>query len=438
MVKAIYRSSLNPRVILCLVAIVIACMPWDRSLALEPKQILVVANGQVPDSVALSRYYMKKRHIPEDLLLILNVADKERISRKEYQEDVAAPVRNYLRDKDPFRFTQCLLTMYGLPLKVAAPESAADRKTRLKELKNRKDELKAEIKLKEGREPARTEALQAELDDVQKKITTWRKADQGSSLDSEIALVLAGDYPLEGWIPNPYYVGYRKRKVAGLPRNALTVSRLDAPTADIVRRVIDDSLATEQTGLQGRAYFDARWPQPPLDEVVSGYRFYDKSIHLAAGIVQKRGLMPVVLNARGPVFQPGDCPAAALYCGWYSLANYVDAFQWQPGAVGYHIASSECVTLKEGKSRVWCKMMLEKGVAATLGPVGEPYVESFPVPEVFFGLLSEGTLTLAECYTASNPFWSWKMVLIGDPLYRPFKEASAARKKGDGQTFSSN
>jgi uncharacterized protein (TIGR03790 family) len=124
---------------------------------------------------------------------------------------------------------------------------------------------------------------------------------------------------------------------------------------------------------------------------------------------------------------------AALYCGWYSLASYVDAFQWQPGAVGYHIASSECVTLKREKSRVWCKMMLEKGVAATLGPVSEPYVESFPLPEIFFGLLSEGTLTLAECYAASNPFLSWKMVLIGDPLYRPFMHATAIRKR-NGQS----
>jgi len=357
------------------------------------------------------------------------VVNKERISRKEYQEDVAAPVRNCLRDKDPFRFIQCLLTMYGLPLKVDAPEPAAERKTRLKELKGRKNQLKDEIELEKGKDPAETGVLQAELDDVKKEITKLGKADQSSSLDSEIALVLSGDYPLESWVPNPYYVGYRKRKPAGLPRNALMVCRLDAPTSDIVRRVVDDSLATEQTGLQGKAYFDARWPQPQLDEVVSGYRFYDKSIHLAAGLIKKRGLMPVVLNARETLFQPGNCPGAALYCGWYSLANYVDAFQWQPGAVGYHIASGECVTLKRKKSRVWCKMMLERGVAATLGPVGEPYVESFPLPRVFFDLLSEGTLTLAECYAASNPFWSWKMVLIGDPLYRPFKQATTTRKR---------
>jgi hypothetical protein len=68
-------------------------------------------------------------------------------------------------------------------------------------------------------------------------------------------------------------------------------------------------------------------------------------------------------------------------------------------------------------------MMLEKGVAATIGPVGEPYVEAFPVPELFFGLLLEGKATLAECFALSSPFLSWRMVLIGDPLYRPFRAA---------------
>jgi uncharacterized protein (TIGR03790 family) len=134
--------------------------------------------------------------------------------------------------------------------------------------------------------------------------------------------------------------------------------------------------------------------------------------------------MPVILDAKEGLFQTGDCPNTALYCGWYSLGNYVDAFTWARGSVGYHIASAECITLKIKESRVWCKMMLEKGVAATLGPVAEPYVEAFPPPDLFFGLLLDGRWTLAETYALSNPFWSWQMVLIGDPLYRPFAKKS--------------
>ena len=57
--------------------------------------------------------------------------------------------------------------------------------------------------------------------------------------------------------------------------------------------------------------------------------------------------MKVVLDKKPAVFPPGSCPDAALYCGWYSLANYVPAFKWNKGAVGYHVASSEATTLKQ-------------------------------------------------------------------------------------------
>ena len=68
------------------------------------------------------------------------------------------------------------------------------------------------------------------------------------------------------------------------------------------------------------------------------------------------------------------------------------------------------------------KRLLEDGVAATIGPVGEPYAEAFPFPQVFFGLLLDGDFTLVEAYSLSLPFISWKMVLIGDPLYQPFRQ----------------
>jgi uncharacterized protein (TIGR03790 family) len=179
-------------------------------------------------------------------------------------------------------------------------------------------------------------------------------------------------------------------------------------------------LVVENSGLSGKAYFDARWPEK-ADKNPNPYQIYDRAIHNTADILRKSNKMPVVLDEQERLFQPGEAPDAALYCGWYSLAKYVDAFRWAKGAVGFHVASAECTTLKNSTSRVWCKSMLEKGVAATVGPVAEPYLQSFPTPEVFFACLVDGRLALAECYALANPFWSWQMVLIGDPLYRPFK-----------------
>jgi uncharacterized protein (TIGR03790 family) len=258
--------------------------------------------------------------------------------------------------------------------------------------------------------------------DVLRQISTLDKSDRIASFDSEIALVMEQRYPLAGVIPNPAFVGFSgKKNIQNMPESAFMVSRLDGPSPQTVVRIINDCLRAEKEGLKGKAYFDARWPMPRGGEL-SAYQIYDASIHRAAQIVRESGVMPVILEETERLFGPGECPDAALYCGWYSLGKYIPAFTWATGAVGYHIASAECTTLKKKESTVWCKALLENGAAATLGPVGEPYVTAFAIPEVFFQSLLEGDLTLAECYARANPFLSWKMVLIGDPLYRPFKK----------------
>jgi uncharacterized protein (TIGR03790 family) len=61
--------------------------------------------------------------------------------------------------------------------------------------------------------------------------------------------------------------------------------------------------------------------------------------------------------------------------------------------------------------------MLSHGITATLGPVGEPYLLSFPQPYEFFAELLDGKC-LVEAFYRTNPFNSWQFILIGDPLYR--------------------
>ncbi len=188
--------------------------------------------------------------------------------------------------------------------------------------------------------------------------------------------------------------------------------------------MIDDAIAVEKEGLKGKVYLDARGLATLEDQVQRGaYPDYDQSLLQAAEALRKYSSLEVVLDKRQDLFQPGDCPDAALYCGWYSLAQYIDAFEWNRGAVGYHMASAEATKLRDPESEVWCKRMLEDGVCATLGPVAEPYIAAFPRPSEFFPLLASGKFTLAEVYWRTVPFASWQMILIGDPLYNPYGQA---------------
>ncbi len=242
-----------------------------------------------------------------------------------------------------------------------------------------------------------------------------------AALDSELSLLWWNDYPLYRWVLNPMCWRVRHSELAAtideklMVQPVVMVARLDAPTPKIVRRMIDDAIAMEEKGLDGKFYIDARG----LPAAETGYGEYDEDLRHLADLLRKTSV-PVVLDNKPDLFGPGQCPDAVLYCGWYSLGKYVDAFTWKRGAVAYHIASSEAVNLHDPKGQYWCKRMLEEGVAATLGPVAEPYLQSFPRPHDFFGLLLTGKYTLVECYYHTVAFLSWMQTLLGDPLYTPF------------------
>ncbi len=353
--------------------------------AISADEVLVIANKRVAGSVSLARYYMRKRGIPQQNLLVLVTSAKESVDRDEYNRWIRKPVArkiarlNRKKRKRGELNISTIVTIYGVPLKIA--ES---------------------VPFKEGEKPGlgRTRA----------------------AVDSELALVLAGEYPLAGWMPNPYFLPRQGEKNRFTKNSVLLVSRLDAPDAQIVRRMIDDSLAAERRGLRGIGYFDARGmvqqgDRERQDGPAGGYKRYDLSLLRAAEKVEEK--MEMVLDNTPALFAEKSCPDTALYCGWYSYGRYIPSFTWQRGAIGYHIASAECASLHRQGVSYWCPQLLVHGAAATIGPVYEPYVEGFPLPEIFFAMLMQG-MSVGEAYLASLPFVSWQMVLLADPLYQPF------------------
>ena len=251
----------------------------------------------------------------------------------------------------------------------------------------------------------------------------------GAAVDSELALLLVENYPKVSWLPNPLNLRFDKEPAMQRFRRAVVmVGRLDGPTPEIARRLVDDALETEKNGLKGTCYLDARGLKG--EGQVGSYDWFDAHLVRLAQLMKERSTMKVVLDQNPGLFPPGSCREAALYCGWYSLAKYVASCNWVKGAVGYHVASAEATTLRRPGSQVWCKRMLEEGVAATLGPVSEPYLIAFPLPDEFFPLLMTGKLSLLEVYFRTVPHLSWQMILIGDPLYTPFRNNPAWQTRG--------
>jgi len=497
--------------------------------ALEPQQILIIANADINESVQLAEYYCQKRAVPVNNILKIPLGKSlsEQISRQAYDNVLTSAVRKEIRQNRKPNEIRCLLTLYGVPLKVgsAAPlKNAVELASKLSDLTSKKEEdfKTAYLKLNRlGRkEMTSPDSPQKSYDDILKKLpddiketqnrikyveqadlrkkqyngllelmkvfygtvyaiqqsqkmpqnsfslslaekSNLYKYDQivktsqeekwsiekklnenfysaveclgglravisnlksdidrckgketGASVDSELSMVLFENYDLYRWQPNEL-----KDSLLLLPSDTLMVSRLDGPSEKIAAGLVDKAIYAEKNGLVGKAYIDARGMNISGQLSEYSYEFYDKNLKLLSEMLKKRIVTQVVFENTSALFGPGKCPKTALYCGWYSVKKYIDAFDFVPGAVGYHIASFEAMDLRNAASSNWCPAMLSDGITATLGPVNEPYLHSFPLPVNFFAELLDGRC-LAEAYFRTNPYNSWQLMLIGDPLYK--------------------
>jgi uncharacterized protein (TIGR03790 family) len=207
------------------------------------------------------------------------------------------------------------------------------------------------------------------------------------------------------------------------------VMRIDGPDEAIARRIITDSLLAEEQGLRGRFVIDSRGIQTTKPNgTPDAYGQYDQTLRNLARLVREKTSLQLIFDDRPEVIGKDlRVHDVALYVGWYSLRHYVPSMTFATGAVGFHVASLEMVTLHDDSETGWVHGLLTDGVVGTLGAVAEPYLHSFPKADEFFPLLMTGKLTLAETYWKTQMLTSWMTSCIGDPLYNPFKKNPALK-----------
>jgi uncharacterized protein (TIGR03790 family) len=402
-------------------AIVLILLCGGVGLALEPVEILVIANRQISVSEKIAQYYCEKRNIPTKniLYLALGYNPSETISRDDYERLLALPIRRALQRRDLGEI-RCLVTTYGIPIKVGPrgllPGMGTKRnelKLQVSEEKQKLEQLKQDPELDQKEVSTQKKQINQKIARMQLEIDRISGKETNASVDSELSMVLFQPYDLYRWQPNML-----RGDILGLDFRTIMVSRLDGPSYEIIKALIDKALTAEETGLKGIAYIDSRGIKQRQRDL---YGYFDQSLRDLAAFIRSSTKMPIKEEQTGQLFQPGSCPQTAVYCGWYSLKKYVDAFDFVDGAVGFHIASFEAQHIRDPNSSTWCAAMLADGITATLGPVDEPYLHTFPPPNIFFAELFKGSC-LVEAYYYTKPFNSWQFVLIGDPLYKPFKK----------------
>lgn len=386
---------------------------------LEPNEILIIVNGDISQSVRLAEYYCEKRKIPADNIVTLSLGStlKDSISRQDYEKKLAVPIRSKLYSPAFAGKIRCLLTTYGVPFKAGGRGHLKNSEQILKQLLKQQQEQKNKLTQLElitsPQAERQKKKINANLARLKAAIDPIVGEETAACVDSELSMVLFEKYELYRWHRNKLNL-----KMPFWDYKSLMVSRLDGPSAGIAARLIDKALAAEKTGLKGKAYIDSGHSITQKGKAL--FKKYDQSLQDTAAMIKTRTDMPVVEERTSALFAPGQCPQTALYCGWYSLKNYIDAFDFVDGAIGYHIASWEAIDLRDPASRQWCPAMLVDGITATLGAVAEPYLSAIPEPKPFFEELLDGHC-LAEAFYRTKLYNSWQMILIGDPLYTPFK-----------------
>lgn len=358
-------------------------------------ETVVVYNPQFSGSEQLAREYAAKRLIPAERVLGLDCPQTDSMTRREFNEMLRVPLQKIFTAKRWWTLDE--------KNKPSAASMVAVSSVRVLVL-------------------MRGVPFQIRRDFQNPQPT---KEDE-ASVDSELSLLAMDEPPTAGALKNPYFgADVRLPRFATAP-GLLLVGRLDGPSDDIVRRMIDDALHAEKEGLHGRAVID-------MALKTGGYREGEDWLRDAAASIQRQGIPVFMDRNEALIREHWPLPDTILYFGWYagdvSGAFASREFQFKRGAVACHLHSFSASVLRDAGTH-WTGPLLGKGAAATFGNVFEPYL-SFTV---HFDLLTKRLLegfTLAEAAYAATPSLSWMTVVIGDPLYRPFAKRGGSSLGND-------
>ena len=357
--------------------------------------LLVVCNGNDPESRPLADDYAKRRAIPPERVLTLSCPTREEITRDEFDQTIREPILN-----DLFRHNWL----------ARQPQTAALGDRSVTVLAATHNDIWAivlmrGVPLKIADSPA--------LDDGMEPQTLLRT--NAAAVDSELALLPVFGLPLGGFVPNPFFDATNADAIHVGPELAtkiILVTRMDGPSAADVRRMIDDCLLAEHERLAGQSVVDSRG----LIDVKDGYTQGDIWMRKARDLLAVAG-WPVLFDDR-PETLPATEPLndVAFYLGWYTAtANgpwVTPPGRFVPGAIAYHLHSFSAVTVRSATEN-WVGPLIDHGADATMGNVYEPYLALTPHLDIFTKRLLDGD-SFGEAAYASELGLSWMTTVVGD------------------------
>lgn len=374
-------------------------MPAEWNAAAETA---VIFNPDFPGSAELARYYAEQRHIPKERVIGLRCSQEDSMSRTEFEEQLRTPL---LKLFTSMGWWITAPPTPGNPLTgdgIRKPTAIAANVRVLVVMRGVPFQIR-----REAQNPKQTEEDEA-------------------CVDSELTVLGLNNPPTKGGLRNPYFDQPVRFPHFQRATGLLLVGRLDGPDDTTVKRMIDDAIHAEQTGLLGRAVID-------LAQKSGAYQEGEDWLKKSTESFRRAGIPVFIDRSEAVLSDAWPLPDTILYFGWYTDhitgALSSPSFRFKRGAIACHLHSFSASIIRS-HDNAWAGPLLSHGAAVTFGNVFEPFLSLTLHFDVFNQRLLEG-FTVGEAAWNATPALSWMNVVLGDPLYRPFGKGIGA-KLGEG------
>ncbi len=118
----------NRRAAMGVLFLLIAFMRSDPSVQAEllPSQVMIVVNANSRESLMVAEHYATRRGVPLQQIAKLDLPLDDTMNREDYDRRLVMPLRQALQDHRIQQSIRVLVTVYGVPLRVAPPKVTAE------------------------------------------------------------------------------------------------------------------------------------------------------------------------------------------------------------------------------------------------------------------------------------------------------------------------
>ena len=349
-----------------------------------PDSVAVLANADVPGSVALAEAYAAARDIPTRQVCALSMPSTEDIALADFLADVREPLEDCLSERGVVDRIESIVIARGVPLRVSMDIAGQSRRVSLAAaLGLWRTTLEDGTPLL-GRDPGRV----ADCGGTPCLAAAWRSGYRGGAFEA-------------GW----------ERTASGVVHRPMLVTMLHGRSDADAMRLVTSAIEAEALGMGAGEIVLMDGADPARGALDMEYPAVLTALE-GLGVTARR--VPFAADQTGLTI-------AGFAVGTASLGQTIEGNTYVPGAIVDNLTSFGALPenfRETGESQVSIARWVAMGVAGAHGTTDEPLNNCFPSRQLFSDYASGATL--AESYVGRLPYVYWHNLVLGDPMAAPY------------------